>query len=184
MVYSSKNVFKIVVFGVLIVLFIVLFSMYLNISNTEVRLYNKIEQMSENRENIFDSMWKQIKQVAQVAEKEKTSMIEMIREYMNVRTGIRGEKSLVSMLRENYPNLPQLQYIQITNIITGKRDEFQRYQTELKDVCREYKNHTQTIPNRWFVKGRDVFVICKVISSDVSYEVMKTGRENNIKIFE
>ena len=137
-----KDIIKILVGVMLIIPVIILISMYFYATNTEVRLYNKIEQMSENRENVFDSMWKQIKQVAQVAEKDKDAMLDMVKGYMSVRTGIRGEKSLVSMLKESYPNLPQLQYIQIINVITGKRDEFQRYQTELKDVCREYKNHT------------------------------------------
>lgn len=178
-----KDIIKLLVGVMLIIPVIILTSMYFYATNTEVRLYNKIEQMSENRENVFDSMWKQIKQVAQVAEKDKEAMLDMVKGYMSVRTGIRGEKSLVSMLKESYPNLPQLQYIQIINVITGKRDEFQRYQTELKDVCREYKNHTETIPNRWFVKQRDISKVCKIIGSDNSDNVMKTFKDNDIKVF-
>lgn len=156
---------------------------WISVSNGEKTRYNAIEQMSENRENLFDSMWKQIKQTAQIAEKEKEGMKELVTGFMEGRQSVNGEKAFFSMLHEAYPNLPQLSYSKIMNVVTGKRDEFQRYQTELKDRCRDYKDYTQIFPNSLFTNGRDITEFCKVISSAESQEVMKTKQENNIDVF-
>ncbi len=174
---------NIIVLGVLFVISIFVFGMWVSAINGEKTRYNMIEQMSENRENIFDSMWKQIKQVSQVSEKEKDGMKELIQSFMAGRGTIHGEKSFMSMLHENYPTIPELSYSKITNIITGKREEFQRYQTELKDRCRDYKDFTQTIPNSLFVNARDITGLCKIISSSVAQDVMSTHQENDINVF-
>lgn len=168
-------------FSLLILLFIG--GLWVKANNGEKIRYNAIEQMSENRENLFDSMWKQINQTSQIAEKEKEGFRELVNDYMNSRGTIDGSDSFFSMLKEAYPTMPQLSYNKIISVVTGKRDEFQRYQTELKDRCRDYKNFTQTFPNSLFVIGRNIDDMCKIISSSTAKEVMQTKEENNIEVF-
>lgn len=169
------------VFSLMILLFIG--GLWIKANNGEKIRYNAIEQMSENRENLFDSMWKQINQTAQIAEKEKEGFKELVNNYMSSRGTVNGSNSFFSMLKEAYPTIPQLSYNKIMSVVTGKRDEFQRYQTELKDRCRDYKNFTQTFPNSLFVRARDIEDMCEIISSSVAKEVMQTKEENDIKVF-
>lgn len=158
---------------------------YIEYNNHEVELYELVNAKFKSNESVFDNMWKSIKQVAQVSDKEKDAFKEMISAYMAPREGnqLDGRGSFMSMLQERYPEMPKLTYTKLADVVLAKRDEFNRTQIELQDICRQYKAFTNKMPAKWFITVRDIEDKCIVVSSNRTKEAFISGEDNDIDIF-
>ena len=144
---------------------------------------NLCTRKSQDHESRFDNKWKKIKQSTQIAEKEKERLTELFQSALQNRGTLSNQSAFISALHEAYPNLPQMSYSKIMDIMTSSRDEFTQRQTELLDMCREYDNLSK-IPARWFVDKKDLSTKCQVVTSTHAKETFKNGVDDDVNLFE
>lgn len=178
---SSKNY---TIIGIIIAIVFIIgigFAMNINYSNKEVKLANQFNMEMKNREATFDNMFKVVNQIAQVAEKYKESFKDI---YVHI-TSERYSKDdgvLMKWIQESNPNFDSKQYDRLSSAIEIKRQEFLMVQRKLMDIESQHNNLLDMIPSSWFLSGKQRLEY-KVISSTHSKQVMESGVEDDIDLF-
>lgn len=163
---------------------------YLNKSNKEIKLRNKVIAQQDNCKDYFDNMFKSIAQVAQVAEAKRDAAKESFKEiypalmegrYSNDKGG-----ALMKWVTESNPqfdiNAALSLYDELARVIEEKRNEFFMEQKKLISYQQEHKDIIQTWPGSWLL-DRDTIAIT-LITSAKTKEVYATGEENDIDVFQ
>lgn len=175
---SKKNWF--IGGGIALFLGIVLFFMYANASNTEVKLKNQAIAQEQLCKHNFDNMFKTIAQVAQVSEQYKESFKEI---YLPLIEGrYKDENLLMKWVTESNPNFDTKLYDKLVDVIESKRNGFELEQKKLVSVVQEHTNLLETMPSSWFVGGRPHLQVT-YITSGKTKEVYRTGEDNDIDLF-
>ena len=167
--------------GIIIIMAITVFTMYISTSNGEIRLRNQIQAVQVDNQNEFDLMWKRIGQVAQVTQAERASVERIIVGYADQRSG-GGNGSFINAVREAIPSIDNATFINLQNIIVSSRDRFAQRQKQLLDLKREHDNILMTFPGSLFVGGRPKIEVT-IVTSDRTQEAFSTGVDNNIELF-
>ena len=154
--------------------------MYVNTSNSEIRLRNQIGTVQVDNQNEFDNMWKKISQVAQVTKAERASVEKIIIGYADQRTS-GGSGSFINAVREALPNIDNAAFLNLQNIIVASRDSFTNRQTQLLDLKREHDNLLMTFPGSIFVGGREQIEVT-IVTSDRTVETFETGVDNDVSL--
>lgn len=156
--------------------------MYVTYNNAEVKTRNLVAAQERVIAANFDKMWKVIKQTAQVPEKAVESFKEMYEPLIAGR--YEGEKGQMFMkwISEQNPAFDYSLFAKLQTAIEANRQDFFYEQEKLISMKKQHDDLRTTIPAKWFVGGRDEIII-KVITSEVTDEVMRTGQENNIDLF-
>jgi hypothetical protein len=159
-------------------------------NNTNIELRANVQANQKSVENHFDAMWKIIQQVAQVpdhmANQAKEAFKDIYIPLMEGRYGNARGGALMSWISEQNPNydmqaLAKL-YENVQVVITSQRTDLASRQDQLIDAQRAHIVFMNKKPNRFFVDQTDTISI-KLITSEITNEAVRTGQENNIKLF-
>lgn len=156
--------------------------MYFSYNNREVELRNLATAQNKANEAIFDKVWKVISQSAQVTDKYKDSFQKVYGTIMTERYSGKRGGALMSWIHEQNPEFSAGLYASLMDTIRGLREEFAQVQVKLIDIKREHDNLRMTVPSKWFVGKREALVI-NVVTSSLTDEVFKTGKEDDVKVF-
>jgi hypothetical protein len=181
---------KTIVFTSIVLLFLAIgfgiLTTLVSFSNTEISLRNKFEQEIDTRTALYDNMWKTLSQKSEVAVKNDESF------YRNVNAIMEGRKDAGDMfmkwVQESNPNVNyeavSVLYQDLSRAIEGKRDAFEMQERIIQSVVLQHKNHLQKFPNSlWNVFFNRHPLEYKPITSDRTDMVMKTGKDNDVKLF-
>jgi hypothetical protein len=168
-----------IIVGVLVVIGI---TMYYTASNSEIGLRNQITAQQTVCESFFDKMWKVINQKAQVADQYKEAFKDIYPTLIDGRYK-NDNGTFMKWITESNPNFDVSLYKDLSVAIEAERTGFFTEQKTLIDLKREHDNLRQKFPSSIFVGGRPEIKITVILSSNTD-EVYKTGKEENIQLFE
>ena len=151
-------------------------------SNREITLRSQIVAQKQLCEASYDKLWKIISQKAQVAEKYKETFKDIYPQLISSRYSNEGSGVLMKFITESNPNFDVSLYKDLMSSIEAERTSFLMDQKKLMDLSNQHRITLSTFPGSLFVGGRDNIEIT-VVSSDNTKEVMRTGKENNIDVF-
>jgi hypothetical protein len=172
-----------VIGGSLVVLLGILIAVYgVSVSNTEIRLRNKISAQNQVIEAFFDKMWKIIQQQAGVADKYQESFRGIYKDIMAGRYSGEGKGQMMLWIKEQNPQFETTLFDKLMVSIEGQREGFFVEQKKIVDMINIHKNLIQTFPSSIFVGSRPL-IVYEVISSTRSKEVMKTRKDDNVDLF-
>jgi len=173
-----KNI-ALVVSAVLLVLILGFGLTYVSISNQEIQLVSRFEAQEKNVAAVFDNTWKTIQQVAQVSNQYKEAFAEI---YPKLITGRYNQGELLKFVTESNPTFDTSLYNRLVSVIESNRATFTMEQKIAIDIAREQNVLVKTFPGSLFVGGRPLLVY-KPITSDRTEDVVKTRKDNDIKLF-
>lgn len=181
-----NSIVKLSVIGILLILVLSLVGGIIGFSNTEVELRNRFRQKTDERTAFYDKMWKTISQTAQVAIKNDSSFAR------NVDAIMAGRKDAPNLFMKwvtesnpnaNFDQVSKL-YENLTRIIESERDGFFIQEKVMQGIVLEHSNLIGKFPGSLY----NVFLSrkpleYKPITSDRTDDVMKTGKDNDVKVF-
>jgi len=185
---NKTNIGKYVFGGVIGVLFLILFSSYINAYNLGNTLEQQIISTNDNNKNVLSTYYQKVQEVAQVPGMMKDDLKEVINGALASRYGNDGSKAVFNMIKENYPGVVDASlYQKIQQVVEAGRDEFKVAQTTLVDQKRMYKTFLGSFwdgfmlrvagypkINIGFMNGKDDY---SVILTEQTENVFKTGKE-------
>jgi hypothetical protein len=182
-----KKITVILVFGIASLMFLVLFFSGVAFSNREVDLRNSFEQKMDERTAFYDKMWKTLAQKSEIALKNDESFAR------NVNVIMEGRKDagdlFMKWVQESNPNANYeavaALYGDLSRAVEAQRDGFFLEEKMIQDIVREHKNHLQKFPgNLWnSFFGREPLEY-KPITSDRTDEVIRSGKDNEVNLFD
>lgn len=169
----------IVIGATLVVAGIIIATMWISISNGEVRLRNQIAAKQRDNQSELDNTQKKIGQAVQVTDLQKQFLMDVIVGNAKARTG--GTGSLATLVKEAVPNVDTSTFNNLMNIITGSRDAFTMRQKELLDLNREHDNMIDTWPSSMIVGSRGKIQVT-IVTSARAKDAFSTGEDNDTKL--
>lgn len=154
---------------------------YFSYNNEEVKLRNRAEGQREKIEAVHDQMWKTISQKAQVSTEHKNSFDSIYTHIIEGRYS-QGDGSLMKWITESNPQFDSSLYKDVMDAVEVHRTQFKYEQTLMIDIIREHKTLCNTYPGCWFIKNKSE-IEYTVISSDKTKDVVKTGVDNDVKLY-
>ena len=171
------------IFGIsLVSIGLIVGMMYVSASNKEIGLSTQIEAQQKVCEAFYDKLWKIISQKAQVAEQYKESFGKIYSDLISGRYAKDGGGSLMKWIQESNPTFDVSLYKDLSASIEAERSGFFMEQKKLIDLDREHKVLRKTWPNSMFIGSRPDAKFT-IITSDQTEAVYKTGKENNVDVF-
>jgi hypothetical protein len=161
-------------------------SMYAKFNNEEVRLRTTFNMQMKNRTALFDKMWKVISQKAQVTRTYDSSFLRLVKEAMDPRKD--GPNIMMKWVQETNPiqdaRTVQELYVDLSRTIQSERDSFFEREEMLSSIQQQHSQYLLSFPNNLFnfFMGRKELEY-KPITSDRTDDVMKTGKDNDVKVF-
>lgn len=182
---SEKLIKNLVIIGAVIFALFTLSGSFISFSNNEIDLRNQFEQKIDERTAFYDKMFKVISQKTQIAVKNDSSFIKVVN--AQVQGQKNGEQVMWAWVQQSNPTATFTEvtklYADLSRAIEGERAGFFEQEKVLQDVQRQHKNLTKKLPGafyNFFLKREDLKY--SPIKADVTEEVMKTGKDNNIKL--
>ena len=175
---------------IIAILAIVWFSMKISITNQNVECTNLVVGQQKVCKANFDNMFKVIAQVAEVSEQNMDKSKEAFKAiYTDLIKGrYEGEKgnALMKWVTESNPQFDLKStsklYERLASAIEEKRAEFFVEQEKLIDYQRQHKNLIMKFPGNIWLDLKDTVAI-KIITSEKTENVYKTGKEDDISVF-
>lgn len=176
-----KKIILLVVLGTLVFSGIILTSMYFTYNNQEVNLRKESDAQRGKIEAVYDQMWKIIQQKSKVSDEYKKSFSEIYPKLIEGRYS-QGDGTLMKWITESNPNFDVSLYKDLMNSIEIERNGFTTHQSRMLDIIRQHETLINTMPSKWFVSNK-TSIEYVVISSTKSKEVMVSGEDNDIELF-
>lgn len=175
------------IIGVIVIGIFAIISSVISTSNEEVGLRNQFKQKMDERTAFYDKMWKTINQKGQIAVKNDSSFVRNINIIMENRKDAPG--LVMKWLQESNPNanfnvVSEL-YADLSRTIEGERDGFFMQEKAIMDIVLQHDNLMEKFPSGFILKtfmGRKNLVY-KPITSDRTDGVIKSGKDNDTKVF-
>ncbi len=184
---DTKKIIKYSVLGLVGILLFSIISGVISTSNQEVDLRNRFKQKMDERTAFYDKMWKTISQKGQVALKNDSSFARNVDAIMAGRKD--APQLFMKWVTESNPNANFDQvsalYADLSRTIEAQRDGFFMEEKVIQGIVLEHDNLLGKFPSGVILKnfmGRTNLVY-KPITSDQTDEVIKTGKDNNTKVF-
>lgn len=155
---------------------------YFSYNNEEVSLRNQAEAQRGKIEGVYDNMWKIISQKAQVSNQYKNAFKEIYPEIIAGRYS-EGGGELMKWVQEANPEFDTSLYKDLMQSIEVQRTAFTRTQETMLDIIREHTTLCQTFPGKWFIANNKP-IEYTIISSTKSKEVMESGLDDDVELFE
>lgn len=182
----KKFVVKAGLIGVSVILVLTFVFGLIGFSNDDTGYRNLFGAKFTERTANYDKMWKTISQVGQVAVKNDSSFRKNIDIIMSNRKDAQG--ILMKWVTESNPNanydaVAKL-YENLTRVIEAGRQEFFNQEKVLQDIKLQDDNLIMKFPGSLYawILGRKSLVY-KPITSDRTDDVIKTGKDNEVKVF-
>lgn len=177
---------KLGIAAIITVLVLVLGGCFVSKSNREVDLRNSFTQKKSERTAFYDKMWKIISQKGQVALRNDSSFRENVNIIMSGRKDAPG--LFMKWVTESNPNANFAEvsalYKDLSRSIEAEREGFFQQEKVLQDIKLQHDNLRTKFPSNlvlWILGRKELDY--KPITSDQTDEVMKTGKDNNTKVF-
>jgi hypothetical protein len=159
---------------------------FISFSNNEIILSNSFDQKYNERTAFYDKMWKTLSQKSQVTLKNDSSF----RQNVNIIMQNRKDAPQVFMkwITESNPNANYDQvsalYQDLSRSIEAQREGFFVEEKYMQDIVLQHSNLIQRFPGSFYnlFLGRNK-IKYSPITSDITDQVIKTGKDNNIKVF-
>lgn len=158
----------------------------ISVSNEDVRQRNMFAAKFSKRTAFFDKMKKIFAQKAQIAVKNDSSFARNIELIMTGRKDAEG--IMMKWITESNPNANFSEvsalYKDLSRAVEAERDGFFVIEQELQDVKMQNDNLIKQFPGSvlFAFMGRTE-IEYKPITSDETDEVIKSGKDNNTKLF-
>lgn len=150
--------------------------------NKEVELRAAITAKVSDQEATFDNMWKILSQKAQVTDQYKEAFKEIYPALISGRYS-QGDGTLMKWIQESNPSFDVSLYKDLMNSIEIERNAFLTVQRQLIDLKREHDNLLRQWPSKWFINDGVKEIEIKIISSTRSKEAMKSGKDDEVDLF-
>ncbi len=174
------------IIGVLAVLVIGVFSLYVSASNFGNRTEVQIKAVWEDNENVLSGYTLKVQEMAQIPKMQTEALKEVIKAALSARYGEKGSQATFQWLKEQNPNLDQKTFIKIQQTIESGRDEFKNAQTRLISVKQGYET---ALGNFW--QGKFLFMAgypkinladYRIVSDATTQEAFKTHKQAPLKL--
>lgn len=160
----------------------IIFGLGISYSNKEITLRSMIKAQQEVCESFYDKMWKIISQKASIAQEYKNTFKEVYPDLIAGRYGDEKGGTLMKWITESNPNFDVTLYRELSQSIEAERTGFFMEQKKLIDINNEHRILLKKFPSSLFLSGREEIKIT-LVTSDKTDEVFKTGKENDINLF-
>jgi len=184
---ETAKIIKYGIIGLVVIFIFGIFSSVMSTSNEEVGLRNRFKQKIDERTAFYDKMWKTISQKSQIAVKNDSSFVRNVNIIMAGRKDSEGV--VMKWVQETNPNANYDQvaalYADLSRTIEGERDGFFMQEKMIMDIVLAHDNIMTKFPSGFILSsfmGRTRLVY-KPITSDKTDEVIKTGKDNDTKVF-
>ena len=182
----NKTILRWSIIGGLIIFAIIMFSNIVSFSNEEISLRNSFEQKYNERTAFYDKMWKTLSQKSQIALKNDSSF------WQNVNIIMAGRKDapqlFMKWVTESNPNANysevSILYQDLSRAVEAQREGFFVEEKYMQDIVMQHSNLIQKFPGSFYniFFGRSKLNY-KPITSTITDEVIKTGKDDNVKLF-
>jgi hypothetical protein len=157
----------------------------ISFSNSQIELRNQFDQKFSERTTFYDKMYKTISQKTQIALKNDSSFRENINIIMSGRKD--GENIMMKWVKETNPNSDYAQaslYKDLSRAVEAQREGFFVQEKFMQDIVLQHSNLIQRFPGSFY----NLFfgykkIDYKPITSTITDEVIKTGKDDNVKLF-
>jgi hypothetical protein len=183
--FNSQSLVKLGLIGLGVILFFVFVGNFISFSNTEIDLRNTFEQKIDERTSFYDKMYKVISQKSQIAVKNDESFRKNINIIMEGRKD--APQVFMKWITETNPNANYSEvsvlYQDLSRAVEAQREGFLNQEKVLQDVVRQHKNLIQKFPGSFYnmFYGRTKLEYTPIKSS-LTEEVMRTGKDDNVKL--
>lgn len=169
---------------------LIIFGMYVNITNKEITLRNKTEAQQDVCKANYDKMFKVISQTAQVPtefmKQAKDAFQSIYTPLMEGRYSNDRGGALMSWVSEHNPafdlGAAADMYKQLQIVIEANRQEYFIEQKKLIDMQREHRTYIAKFPQKIFVGDMDPVEII-IITSEKTEQIYESGKEDDINLF-
>lgn len=183
---NTKSIVGLTFLGIGILTILILIGSIISFSNNEIMLRTTFNQKISERTAFYDKMWKTLAQKSQIALKNDSSF----KENVNIIMAGRKDAPQVFMkwVTETNPNANfnevSALYKDLSRATEAQREGFFQEEKVLQDIKAQHNIAISSFPNSLFNKffGRKPLEY-KPITSDITDEVIKTGKDNNVKLF-
>ncbi len=156
---------------------------FVGYKNDEIDLRNRFEQKIDERTAFYDRMWKILAQKSSIALKNDSSFRTNINIVMSGRKD--SDQLIMKWVTETNPNANYDQvsglYRELSRTVESERDGFFQEEKSIQDIVREHKNLCQKFPGSLFLSVEPL--VYKPITSDRTDDVIKSGKDNNTKLW-
>ena len=163
------------------VVVVILVAMYFAYNNREVALRKEAEAQRGKIETVYDTMWKTLKQEAGVTDEYRKTFEKIYPELIAGRYS-GGNNELFKMIQEENPNFDTHLYNKLMQSIEVQRASFAASQQRMLDIIRERETLLESMPAMWFITNKSV-IEYDIITSDVTVDIFRTRRDNDIELF-
>lgn len=172
-----KNFSGLVLVVALATIGLVVFLMWVGMSNKEISLRTQIEAQQVALKNTYDAVWKIISGRAGVANEYKEAFRENYTAIMEGRYGEDGADSMLLFITESNPEFSPDLYKDVSSAIEVQRTKFANAQNALVDLKREHDTLLRTFPGSMMLAGRKP-VELQLVTSTRTEEVFEAGKED------
>jgi len=204
-----KGIVFALVGAVILVIGLGLFFYNMSIDNKEISLREQFKAQVKVCMTSHDAMWKILSQKAQVSDQYKQAFEKIYPELIAGRYS-KGDGALMKWITEQNPTFDVSLYKDLSDAISDERTKFKRAQDICTDVSREYITFIKKSPATWFIDDeileakqytryskeevadmnlsidtKEVYDILtyKPVTSTQTEDVFKTGKDDNVKLF-
>lgn len=183
---ETKNIVKLSIIAGLVIFGFIIFGSLVGFSNDEVDLRNRFKQKMDERTAFYDKMWKTLAQKSQIALKNDSSFARSVDAIMAGRKNAPGlfmEWVQESNPNANYDQVSEL-YKDLSRSVEGQRDGFFIQEKMIQGIVLEHSNLIGKFPGSFYniFFGRKPLEY-KTITSDRTDDVIRTGKDNDVKLF-
>lgn len=181
-----QNYFKWIIIGAIALITIGAITSFVSFSNTEIELRNTFTQKYSERTAFYDKMWKVLSQKSQIALKNDSSF------QNNVNVIMAGRKDapqvFMKWITESNPNANfnevSILYQELSRAVEAQREGMLVQEKYMQDVVKQHSNLLQKFPGSFYnIFFSRSMLEYKPITSDRTDDVMKTGKDNDVKLF-
>lgn len=183
---KTKTVIMLAVIASFALLVGITASGFISFSNSEITLRNQFKQKYDERTAFYDKMWKTLSQKSQIALKNDSSFRQ------NVDIIMAGRKDAPQVffkwITESNPNANYSEvsalYKDLSRAVEAQREGFFVQEKYMQDIQMQHSNLIQKFPGSLYnaFMGRQLLAY-KAITSTITDEVIKAGKDDNVKIF-
>lgn len=183
---EKNKIIKWSIIGGVGIFMIILISNFISFSNEEIQLRNSFDQKYSERTTFYDKMWKTLSQKGQIALKNDSSFRKNVDIIMSGRKDAQG--LFMKWVTETNPNANYNEvadlYKDLSRSVEAQREGFFIEEKYMQDIVLQHSNLIQRFPGSLYniLYGRQKLVY-KPITSIITDNVIKSGKDDNIKLF-
>lgn len=183
---KTSTIIKLSVLTILIFLGGGLLTGFISFSNQEITYKTQFKQKMLERTAFYDAMWKTFAQKANIAVKNDSAFQNIVNIQMSGQKD--GEQVMWKWVQQSNPAATFTEvsalYKDLSRTIEAKREEFKNLEKSLQDIQAQHTFLIDRFPGSFYnmFLGR-THIEYKPITSDRTDEVIKTGKDNDTKLF-